>query len=355
MSTSHQHTLYGEPMGQFPSTRYQGSKAKLVDWIWEQISDLKFETCLDVFGGTGAVAYKFKKKNKKVTYNDILKFNCLIGKALIENSNVYLSPEEIDWIITRHKEVDYPDFIQDMFKDIYFTDEENAWLDYVTTNIHTISNIYKQALAFFALFQACIIKRPYNLFHRKNLYIRLAEVDRSFGNKTTWDKPFDDLFIKFINEANNAVFSNLLTNQAINFDAIGIPDKYDLTYIDTPYISADGSSVDYHWYYHFLEGLTMYNKWNEHIDKDSKHRRLRIKRSVWTDKNKIVNAFDKLFQHFKDSILVVSYRSDGIPSEKELISLIGKYKNEVRVEYFGQYKYVLSNNSKSKELLLIGV
>ena len=355
MSTSHQHTLYGEPLGQFPPTRYQGSKAKLVDWIWEQISDLKFETCLDVFGGTGAVAYKFKKKNKKITYNDILKFNCLIGKALIENSNVYISPEEIDWIITRHEENDYPNFIQDMFKDIYFTDEENAWLDYVTTNIYTITNVYKQALAFFALFQACIIKRPYNLFHRKNLYIRLADVDRSFGNKITWDKPFDGLFIKFINEANNAVFSNLLTNQAINYDAMEIPDKYDLTYIDTPYISADGSSLDYHWYYHFLEGLTMYNKWDEHIDKSSKHHRLKIKRSVWTDKNNIINAFDKLFQHFKDSILVVSYRSDGIPSENELVSLMKKYKNVVRVEYFGQYKYVLSNNSESKELLLIGV
>lgn len=44
----------------FPSTRYQGSKAKYVDWIWQEISDLSFQTTLDAFGGTGSVAYKLK-------------------------------------------------------------------------------------------------------------------------------------------------------------------------------------------------------------------------------------------------------------------------------------------------------
>ena len=33
----------------FPSTRYQGSKAKLVDWIWEHVQNLPFLTCLDPF------------------------------------------------------------------------------------------------------------------------------------------------------------------------------------------------------------------------------------------------------------------------------------------------------------------
>jgi adenine-specific DNA methylase len=77
--------------------------------------------------------------------------------------------------------------------------------------------------------------------------------------------------------------------------------------------------------------------------------------SAWTDKVQISTAFDKLFKKFKDSILIVSYRSDGIPSESELINLLQKYKNSVRVEHYGQYQYALSTNSKSKEILLIGV
>jgi hypothetical protein len=51
---------------------------------------------------------------------------------------------------------------------------------------------------------------------------------------------------------------------------------------------------------------------------------------------------------------VISYRSDGIPSESALVYLLEQYKSQVRVEHFGQYKYVLSKNSRSEEILLIG-
>lgn len=37
----------------FPSTRYQGSKQKYVNWIWECVKDIPFHTVLDAFGGTG--------------------------------------------------------------------------------------------------------------------------------------------------------------------------------------------------------------------------------------------------------------------------------------------------------------
>ena len=80
--------IENEPL--FPSTRFQGSKLKIVDWIWDAIEDLSFDTALDAFGGTGSVAYLLKSKGKQVTYNDILKFNWYIGTALIENDQVRL-------------------------------------------------------------------------------------------------------------------------------------------------------------------------------------------------------------------------------------------------------------------------
>lgn len=33
----------------FPSTRFQGSKLKIVDWIWEAIKDLEFNSALNAF------------------------------------------------------------------------------------------------------------------------------------------------------------------------------------------------------------------------------------------------------------------------------------------------------------------
>jgi HEPN domain-containing protein len=60
-----------------------------------------------------------------------------------------------------------------------------------------------------------------------------------------------------------------------------------------------------------------------------------------------------LFKKFQKSILVVSYRSDGIPSIKELLNLLSKYKQNVKELKRKNYKYVLSSNH-SEDVLLIG-
>ncbi len=346
-------SLFPETVSRFPSTRYQGSKAKLVNWIWAKTSQLHFETCLDAFGGTGAVAYRLKHEYKQVAYNDHLRFNYWIGRALIENSSIQLSKRDVNWILETH-DIHYPSLIADTFADIYFTGDEDRWLDRVITNIHRIENQYKKALAFFALAQSCIIKRPYNLFHRKNLYIRTAEVERSFGNKTSWDRPFEAWFRQFVEEANQAVFDNGKVNQAFNQDVLHIEDDFDLVYLDPPYISEKGSTVDYRDFYHFLEGLTNYEHWLEQIDMRSKHRRLIPQSNEWADKNRIYRAFERVFDKYADSILVVSYRSDGIPAELDLVNLLKNFKSDIRIERYRNYQYALSKNKKSSEILLIG-
>ncbi len=353
VAVSQQLALIKEGIPVFPSTRYQGSKLKIIDWIWENIKYLQFHTALDAFGGTGSVAYKLKQKGKQVVYNDILKFNWLIGIALIENDSKVLSAEEIDFLVIKHPEIKYPAFVYNTFKDIYFSDEENQWIDTVATNISRLENIYKRALAYYALFQSCIIKRPFNLFHRKNLYLRFSEVDRNFGNKTTWDTPFEIHFRKFIAEANQAVFSNGFQNKALNLDVFNIEGDFDLVYIDTPYISKAGVGVDYFEFYHFIEGLVGYSEWEKKIDYQTKHRRLKREPNPWIDKNQIYSAFERLIEKFADSIIVVSYRSDGIPSIDELVNLLKKYKSNVEEIKRKSYKYVLSNNH-SEEVLLIG-
>lgn len=343
--------LTTDNMGVLPSTRYQGSKYKAIEWIDYYTKDLDFDSALDAFGGTGSVGYLFKKNGKRVLYNDSLKFNYYIGLALIENARVRLEDKDIEFILKEHKGVKYPTFIFDTFYDIYFTNEENKWLDVVITNIGKIENKYKQALAFYALFQSCIIKRPFNLFHRKNLYIRTAEVERSFGNKKIWDTPFERHFRRFVDEANNAVFDNGKKNRAYHSDVINSDFKADLVYIDTLYISSKGVGVNYFDFYHFLEGVVLYNQWPELIDKKSKHKKIKSGKNEWCDKREIYGAFENLFRKFKDSILVISYRDDGTPTIPELVDMLKKYKKTVEIRKL-DYKYVLSKNT-SREALII--
>lgn len=339
-------------IAKFPSTRYQGSKQKFVDWIWDCIKNIPFHSVLDAFGGTGCVSFRLKEEGKNVTYNDILPFNYIIGKALIENEYTFLSDSDTNDLLNKHDGIAYPNFIEQTFKDIYFTDEENRWLDVVSTNIRHMNNVYKQAIAYFALFQSCIIKRPYNLFHRKNLYVRLQDVERSFGNKKTWDTPFEIHFRKFVKEANNAVFHNGEICRSINRNIFDIEPTYDLVYIDTPYLNNRGIGVDYADFYHFLNGLVDYNNWHTRIDYQSKHRRLFKQPNFWNNPETIHQAFEQLFIQFQRSTMVISYRSNGIPTINELTDILTRLGKDIRVFHSRDIKYALSNQ-QSQEILIV--
>ncbi len=335
-----------------PTTRYQGSKAKLLDWIWQNIKDIDFSSALDVFGGTGVVGYYLKQNSKQVFYNDYLKSNYYIGVALIENNDVRLNDLEIEKLLKKESKYYYSSFIAKTFKDVYYTDEENQWLDIVVQNIKRMGNNYKKALAYYALCQACLVKRPFNLFHRKNLYLRFAEVRRTFGNKTTWDRPFEKHFMDFVREINYLVYDNGKENKAYNLNVFEIKGEFDLVYIDPPYTSSKGVSVDYKNFYHFLEGLVNYEKWGSMIDHRTKNKRFHSDNNPWNNRLKIRRQFRELFEKFRNSILVVSYRYDGIPSIQQIESDIKLFKKDVRVYTFENYKYVLSNTRTSEVLLV---
>ncbi|MHA2244640.1 MAG: DNA adenine methylase [Candidatus Hodarchaeales archaeon] len=340
----------------FPQTRYQGSKLKLLDWFQPIFQKIRFDSVLDAFGGTGAVSHMFKRMGKEVTYNDVLTSNWYIGKALIENNSTKFDSLKAASLFQKKKNgYNYLTVIQDQFHDIYFTDEENKLLDITVQNSFCLKNHYEKALCLFALFQACIQKRPFNLFHRKNLYLRLSNVKRSFGNKKTWDTPFPELMLRALKEGNQAVFDNSMTNKALNFSILDIPipdEGYDLVYLDPPYISPEGIGVDYRDYYHFLEGICNYNKWEDLIDLNSKHKRLKLVENEWNDPKQIFKSIEKTISKFQDSKLVISYRDPGIPGIEALRDILLNFKKKASV-YVKDYKYALTlKKKKTKEILL---
>lgn len=318
--------------------------------------NLEFDSVLDAFGGTASVSYAFKRMGKEVAYNDLLVANYQTGLALIQNSTTKLSDDDISWVVTRNKGVEYPSFVQDTFRGIYYKDSENAWVDMAITNIGLLKNRHKRALALYALFQSCLIKRPFNLFHRRNLNMRLARVKRRFRNHTSWNKPFRMRFEQFAREANASIFSNGKDNIALNYDVFEIPRKtYDLVYVDPPYLSDEGRYVDYYSAYHFLEGLCQYRKWKEMIDYDTCNRRLVTNGNgdKWgKNAEDVERSFDRLFRKFQDSALVVSYMSPGIPSVSELKVLLEQYKKRVFL-HKRSYRYVLSTRLHMHEVLLV--
>ncbi len=347
----------------FPTTRYQGSKRRLLPWFYKIFKDITFESVLDGCGGSASVSYLFKLMGKEVHYNDILLSNYQTGLALIENNDVVLSSNDVEFILAKN-DSQIPTFIKDTFDGIYYYPDENIWLDMVVNNIGKLSNIYsgdilvkKRALAYNALFQACLTKRPYNLFHRKNLYMREANVPRSFGNKKTWDTPFPNLFSRFVLETSSKVFSNNKENRATCDDLMMLKNNnYDLVYLDPPYQRpSDNHPQDYYSLYHFLEGLVNYDNWSSKINSSKIHKPL-IKQASLFDSLNPSERFDHILKAFQESIIVISYGDPGKPTVAELKSILSKYKKNVEcfdVEF--SYKLNKKNGNNLREVILVGI
>src|SRR3990172_9432101 len=132
-------------------------------------------------------------------------------------------------------------------------------------------------------------------------------------------------FVAAVELFNDAVHSNGMLNSAYNEDVFGLSlqDPPDLVYIDPPYVSPL-SDNDYIRRYHFVDG------------------------------------FARLFDRYRDSILAVSYSSNGIPSRDELVDLLKAYKRNVVVHEEGhRYSFgthghrVGSNRNQVVEYLFI--
>lgn len=340
-----------------PVTRYYGSKRKLVKSIWEEIEKLgiEFNSVLDVFGGSAIFSYYAKTQNKSVIYNDIFRFNYLIGKALIENISVELTDDDIINLLVRQEGRTYNNLIERHFKDIYYPDHENVLIDVITQNISTLDNENKRASAYYLLIQSCLIKRPYNLFHRKNLNMRIDFKGGKFGNKITWERSFEELFLRFYKELKELTFNNFNANQALNSSALHCQATADLIYIDPPYFKKN-NHVPYHSKYHFLEGLANYEEIENQIDHLKKNKEIQINKShEFETRNQFMDHLEALIQNHRNSSIAISYRSDGIPSVSEIAELLSGYRRNTEVINLGKYNYALTRNHKENcEYLFIG-
>lgn len=339
-----------------PVTRYYGSKRKLVDKIWMAIEErnIQFNSVLDLFGGTGILSYYMLKKNKQVFYNDIFLFNCKIAEALLNTARNSFTELDALNLLNRFPDRNYLNTIEKNYEGIYYTSEENSTIDIVVQNIPFLPS-HLQSCAYYILLQSCIIKRPFNLFHRNNLNLRTNHTKSNFGNKVTWEQSFHDLFIKFTKELNTFQFEYKPNTYISNNSALNCNLQADLVYIDTPYFN-NRSMVSYHSRYHFLEGLVNYHLIEENINKEKNNNEILInKNKEFECKQTYLEELSRLIEQHQESIIVLSYTSNGYPSIEALQSVIAQYKRNVVVVSLGKHSFALNrNNNGREEILIIG-
>ena len=338
-----------EQVSFYPPTRFMGSKSKLLSDIWKVASNFKFESVLDLFSGSGIVGYMFKSQGKRVISNDYMAMSAVFTKAMVENNTTILPLTEARELLVEKRESDH--FVEKTFKGLYFSDEDNRLIDTLRTNIWGLDDEYKKAIALTALIRACTKKRPRGIFTytgeryndgRRDLLITLEQQ-----------------FIEAVEAVNAAVFDNHRQNISIQGDAMNVPgERPDLVYIDPPYYSPL-SDNEYVRRYHFVEGLARDWKGVE-IQEHTKTKKFKSYPTPFSTRNGAADAFDKLFEKYKDSILIVSYSSNSLPTQDEMVEIMRRHKEHVEVvpiDYtysFGNQGTAKTHRNNVQEFLFVG-
>ncbi|MDR0948733.1 MAG: Dam family site-specific DNA-(adenine-N6)-methyltransferase [Lachnospiraceae bacterium] len=333
----------------YPPTRFMGSKSKLLSPIWSIASQFKFETMVDLFSGSGIVGYMFKAQGKTVISNDYMAMSATFAKAMIENSTVILPSQEAEMLLLPNKESDH--FVATTFKDLYYTDAENDLIDALRTNIATIRDPYKRAIAMTALIRACTKKRPRGIFTYTG--------ERYNDGRKDLQKSLEQHFLEAVDAVNRAVFDNGRINRSRHGDAMQLRvEQPDLVYIDPPYYSPL-SDNEYVRRYHFVEGLA--RDWQDvEIQHHTLTKKFKSYPTPFSTKKGAADAFDHLFKKFSNSILIVSYSSNSLPTQDEMLAILSKHKEHVEVipvDYkysFGNQNNAETHRNKVQEYLFIG-
>jgi DNA adenine methylase len=346
---THTERTLPEQVELYPPTRFMGSKSKLLSEIWSVASNFKFESVLDLFSGSGIVGYMFKSQGKRVISNDYMAMSAIFAKAMIENNKTTLSIDEAKQLLIEKKPSDH--FVENTFKGLYFADKENQLIDTLRTNIWSLDNKYKQAIAMTALIRACMKKRPRGIFTYTG--------ERYNDGRRDLMISMEQQFLEAVGAVNLAIFDNEKDNLSIQGDAMSVPEDYpDLVYLDPPYYTPL-SDNEYVRRYHFVEGLARDWKGVE-IQEHTKTKKFKSYPTPFSTKNGAAEAFDKLFQKYRNSILIVSYSSNSIPTQEEMIALIKQYKEHVEVvpiDYtysFGNQKTAKTHRNSVQEFLFVG-
>ena len=337
----------------FPTTRYYGSKRRLLPWIYEVSSEISFNSVFDRFGGTGSVSMLFQHMGKQVIYHDALASNTLSAHALLSLHNLKENDIPLFFDDIKPKK----GFISHTFKNIYYSDEENQWLDGAVEKIHQLDDENLKNYCWYCLFQACLKKRPFNMFHRANYYLRTANVERKFGNLTTWNSTFTS----HIDKANQEIFLYLQQRPSNLIDADILPsgnikDKQihaDLVYLDPPYIGKKNSD-DYFKRYHFLEGLTCYPDWAGLIDEDKATKQIHTPDYLkgWHEKSKFKDVLYGEVKKYCNKIVMLSYQTDGYPCTDSIYDYFVSIFPTVHI-HKKPFNHALCKNKKT-EVLIIG-
>lgn len=346
------------PLPRFPKTRYQGSKRKLLPILDEVFSKIRSGTAVDLYSGTGIVSLLLRFRGWHVHSNDYLQYNSNTSSLFLETSNDDIPSdaecrEDLEYLLYKAP-LRAPTLISDHYEDTFFSKDENLQIDRFCQNIGEIY-LEKRRLYIYSVGQSLLMKRPYNLFHRANYYMRTSTVERSFGNLVTWNTSIIEHSAKAIKELRDFPFPSKKGGGSFNVNTQNLndlPDSCEMIYMDPPYLNKQGRSEDYCNLYHFLDGLCNYELFSSG-NAAYTHRPILQHESAWSTPQSGLEEILRVCEKWPSATIIMSYRSNGSPSQSEISECFISKGRNCEAHTASEYKYALSHATDTKELIFI--
>lgn len=335
----------------FPAPQYLGSKYIHREWIGSFIPE-NAEKVLDAFSGSQSIAYMFKQMGKSVLTNDFMGFSYTIGKALIENSGEILDGVDLGILFSDNRDPLKYRLIEDKYAGLFFNAEDAVFADSFRSNVDSLSNEYKRALALCVMCRSMTRKVTMGHFaHTKAL--EYASDPKRIKRNSSLIRPLKDIFLELLSEYNAAIFGNFKENKSYNeniLDLLPKLDDVDLVYFDPPYCN---SHADYQSFYHLLETYVEYWKDKQFINSV---KRYEPKRYSGFDKNsEAVSNLQLMFERATHiPTWLVSYNDRSYPDIETMVNLIKPYRNvNVEKKTYNTGRGGKGSVAGSSEILLI--
>ena len=339
---------------------YIGNKKKLLPSIASFIEkhNLEFDSFLDAFSGSAIVSLLMKAMGKRVIANDVLISSYYQAVALVQNNEVKLTDDVIDYIL-HHKNKKESKYIQSRWTGIRFTEKEAKTLDMMLDNLRYFYGEYIPAIAFSAIKLVCM-KLPFGFIDRSvDIYNHRKKQIKAYGKGSQnhdrrigiyyddhLNLNFDMWFPKYVKKLQMGIISSKVGCEAENYDIIDSLKKnnVDCVYFDPPY---GGSASDYGYLYEFFEECLHLT----HLR--TKDYKIGLQR--FSDKTNYEENFIEMLEHASHiPIWIFSYNDSSWNGLEHIISLIKNFRTRVEIETIPYpYKYRNKTNKIGNEHLIL--
>jgi DNA adenine methylase/adenine-specific DNA-methyltransferase len=244
-------------------------------------------------------------------------------------------------------------FIERTFRGIFYTPADLRFLDRLQANLERLLDPHRRALALAAAIRACMKRQP------RGVFTVAGDPERYKDGRRDLRLSIEEHFVEQIAVYNACVFANGRRNRAVCGDVFALPDVApDLVYLDPPYVPRADDNC-YVKRYHFVEGLAC--GWRgTRIVPGSAVRKIEKRYTPFSYRKEAVGAFERLFERFRTSTLVLSYSSNGYPDLEQLVALMRRSKRSIAVHeqphryHFGTHPRVARARTAVVEYLVVG-